>query len=340
MKHTLLEQACRLVLENKIEAETFLERIVIPCTDNSLLGELKTSLERVDPQLVKSQPYLLATCKYLNEQKAFKTLVTFQVFMRDYARAALTCIRVFMDTTDQNYRMKCLEIAKDYFGEAGKILEQKTEDSIIPSAMSASDMASYLMKIDIQIEVLKVLLPMLSKLEVTLKIPNLSEYTLFGPPAQRTTLTWILMVHNLDLGLKVLSETIKRDEWPAVFTNAGIYAARHFSVTQASQLIDNVKAAGADSEWVDLLLKAETEVLAKEKKDSKTSEKMAKMISQPRLRCMALIDAGKLKSAYLEAVKLEDPLALIALILPRAQADNDASVVKLCSNFVNQHTTQ
>jgi hypothetical protein len=340
MKHTLLELACNHVLNHGIDAEVFLERIVIPCTDNSLLGELKSALEKSDPHLMKSQPYLMIICKYLNEQKAYKTLVTFQVFMRDYTRAALTCIRIFMDTSDQNYRPKCLEIAKDYFGEALKEISSKPQNSNASAVMSATDISSYVMKIEIQMEVLKALTPLLPKLDTTLKIPNLADYTLFGPPPQRTTLTWILMVHKLDLGLRVLSDTIKRDEWPAVFTNAGIYAARHFSTSYASDLIDNVKAAGADTEWIDLLLKAETEVFAKEKKDPKTSERMAKMIAQPRLRCVALIDAGKLKSAYLEAVKLDDPLALIALILPRAQADNDQSVVKLCSNFVSQHTAK
>jgi hypothetical protein len=36
----------------------------------------------------------------------------FQIFMGDYARAALTCIKVFIDTQDQHYRLKSLEVAK------------------------------------------------------------------------------------------------------------------------------------------------------------------------------------------------------------------------------------
>jgi hypothetical protein len=335
LKHTLIERACALVVDNKLEPEVFLERLVVPCSDNSLLSELKNAFEKVDPALTRSQPYLLATCKYLNEQKAFKTLVTFQTFMKDYVRAALTCIRVFMDTTDYNGKLKCLEIAKDYFGVA-----LKNAESDPSTVMSINDMSSYMLKIDIQLEVLKVLTPMISKLDVLLKITNLAEYSLFGPPVQRSTIAWLLLVYRLDLGLRVLTDTIKREEWPAVFTNAGIHAARHLPLPQASQLIDDIKAAGADSEWQDLVLKAETEVLAREKKDLKTAEKFAKMISHPKLRCIALIDAGKLKSAYLEAVKLEDPLALLALILPRAEKDGDQSVVKLCTNFVTQHTNK
>ena len=345
-KHSLLEKACQHVLMNRLEADVFLEKIVVPCIENCLLGELKAALEKVDANLERSQPYLMSLCKYLNEQKAFKTLVTFQVFMKDYVRAALTCIRLFMDTSDPVYRIKCLEIAKNYFDVALKDLQgreassPRSEQTTPAPIMSAADMSSYMMKIDIQLEVLKVLTPLMPKLEATLKIPMLADYTLFGPPAQRSTITWILMVNKLELGLKVLSDTIKRDEWPAIFTNAGIYAARHLSASQAWQVVENVKAAGADSEWLDMLMKAEAEVMSMEKKDLATAEKLAKHISHPKLRCVALVDAGKLKSAYLEAVKLDDPVPLVALIMSRAESEKDTSVVKLCTSFTTQYNAK
>jgi hypothetical protein len=66
----------------------------------------------LDPTLESFHDYLLAACKYFNQQKAFKTLVTFQIFMKDYVRAGLTCIKIFLDTLDHTYKLKCLEVAK------------------------------------------------------------------------------------------------------------------------------------------------------------------------------------------------------------------------------------
>ena len=334
MKHTLIERAVQHIFEHQVDIDVFMDKLVVPCSDNSLLSELKTCFERVDPNLTRSRSYIIATCKYLNEQKAFKTLVSFQVFMKDHVRAALTCIRVFMDTSDAAHRVKCLELAKSYFEEA---LKEQTEGASLdpdPSSapvMTSANISSYIMKIDIQMEVLKAFAPLLPKM------PSIADYTLFGPPVQRTTLTSILLVHKLGLGLRVLSDTIKREDWPLIFTNAGSYAARNLTHSQMTQLNKDIVDAGADSEWSDLMLKAEVEVYGMEKKDMAAAERLAKTISHPKVRCMALIDSGKLKTAYLEAVKVSDPISLIALISARAQSDNDQSVLKLCKNFMDQH---
>lgn len=333
MKHGLLEKAARFSFEYQIEMETFVEKLIIPCSDKSLLSELKQAFERADPDLSRSKPYLIATCKYLNEQKAFKTLVSFQVFMRDFVRAALTCIRVFMDTNDANYRVQCLDLAKSYFEEALKVgqNESSAEAEEQVQVMSNANISSYIMKIDIQREALKALAPLVTKM------PQIAEMSLFGPPTQRTTITSILLVYKLHLGLRVLSDTIKREDWPTVFSNTGSFSARQLSHSQMLQLNKEVKEAGADDEWLDLMLKSQSEVYATEKKDFSLAERLAKSIVQPKVRCLALIDCGKLKSAYLEAVKLSDPLSLVAMIAARAGDDKDQSVLKLCNNFMTQH---
>lgn len=95
--------------------------------DHSLLTF--TYLIPADPSLTSFKTFLLAACKYFNERKAFKVLVTFQIFMEDFSRAALTCIKVFLDTTDHHHRLKCLEVAKDYFTEAIRRLRTSTESA-------------------------------------------------------------------------------------------------------------------------------------------------------------------------------------------------------------------
>jgi zinc finger FYVE domain-containing protein 26 len=154
LRHKMLEKACCYVVERQLPNNFFVEHIVEFCLSHSLLSELKQTLKKIgteihtiglsdslnlfvcvlfkmifltlfvlDPTLESFHDYLLAACKYFNQQKAFKTLVTFQIFMKDYVRAGLTCIKIFLDTLDHNYKLKCLEVAKVQRHNINRILE-------------------------------------------------------------------------------------------------------------------------------------------------------------------------------------------------------------------------
>lgn len=134
MRHRLLDECAQFVTRTRVDPELFVDIVVNFCLKSSLINELKQSIQKQgmrsanldllsspwfsDPSLANWKLHLLAACRYFNERKLFKVLVTFQIFMEDFSRAALTCIKVFLETTEQSHRLKCLEVAKDYFAEA------------------------------------------------------------------------------------------------------------------------------------------------------------------------------------------------------------------------------
>jgi hypothetical protein len=152
------------------------------------------------------KPYLLAACKYFNQKKAFKTLVTFQVFMKDYLRAGLTCIKIFMETLDPQYKLKCLEVAKGYFEEGLKLRQQtkgvKVSTEVSNEVLQESDVNKYLNRIDLQLELLQFLIPRYKDIA----IEGFEQFTLFGNQVQRQALAEYVILHDVDLGIDVIDD--------------------------------------------------------------------------------------------------------------------------------------
>ncbi len=155
-----------------------------------------------------TKPYLLAACKYFNHKKAFKTLVTFQVFMKDYLRAGLTCIKIFMETLDPQYKLKCLEVAKGYFEEGLKLRQQlalkgvNVSTEVSNEVLQESDVNKYLNRIDLQLELLQFLIPRYKDIS----IEGFDQFTLFGNQQQRQALAEYVILHDVDLGLDVIDD--------------------------------------------------------------------------------------------------------------------------------------
>eukprot|EP01117_Protostelium_nocturnum_P015330 TRINITY_DN5935_c0_g1_i1.p1 TRINITY_DN5935_c0_g1~~TRINITY_DN5935_c0_g1_i1.p1 ORF type:complete len:1897 (+),score=781.85 TRINITY_DN5935_c0_g1_i1:251-5941(+) len=124
MRHQLLEDACRYMFVNNMPHSMFIKEIAQHCLYHDWVSELQAVLTKIDPNLSKSQDYLLSLCKYLNDKKAFHALLNFQVFMKDEARAGLTCIMIYLDQKDYNDQIVWLEKAKEHFelGAGGKSL--------------------------------------------------------------------------------------------------------------------------------------------------------------------------------------------------------------------------
>ena len=69
----------------------------------------------IDPNLTASRDYLLAACRLLAEKKVYEYLYDMQLFLKDYCRAALSCISQYKKTTDYVLKLKHLENAKVLF---------------------------------------------------------------------------------------------------------------------------------------------------------------------------------------------------------------------------------
>jgi hypothetical protein len=55
---------------------------------------------------------MLALCKFLNTKKAFRLLYDIQLFMKDYVRAGVTCINLYVQASDIPTKIRFLETSK------------------------------------------------------------------------------------------------------------------------------------------------------------------------------------------------------------------------------------
>eukprot|EP00029_Vermamoeba_vermiformis_P001872 TRINITY_DN1209_c0_g1_i2.p1 TRINITY_DN1209_c0_g1~~TRINITY_DN1209_c0_g1_i2.p1 ORF type:complete len:998 (-),score=312.73 TRINITY_DN1209_c0_g1_i2:110-3103(-) len=308
LKHKLLEKACRHVIDRVLSHAIFVEYIVEHCLRMSLLPELKQILKKIDPNMEVTKPYLLAACKYFNQKKAFKTLVTFQVFMKDYLRAGLTCIKIFMETLDPQYKLKCLEVAKGYFEEGLKLRQQlalkgvKVSAEVSNEVLQESDVNKYLNRIDLQLELLQFLMPRYKDIP----LEGFEQFTLFGNQQQRQALAEYVILHDVDLGLDVIDDG-KLDRMSVLSTSiANLGKSLIAAITNKTEpsadmkriddflnaLKDPLTPAQSDTLVLELI-----QLLAQHVPEERYCDKLIARLVDTRAQVRAHLCCGKLKAA-------------------------------------------
>jgi hypothetical protein len=135
------------------------------------LKEFKDILLKIDPQLGKWQDSLLATCRYFMARKEGVLLLEFQVLMRDFVRAGLTCIKLFERTEDVPVKISYLNLAKQYLQQGLEEYQSEVKqqggtvsiNSNILGTKSISDIHRYIKTINLQLEVAKFMQSLLAK---------------------------------------------------------------------------------------------------------------------------------------------------------------------------------
>jgi hypothetical protein len=109
---SLHKELVAFVLRAAVSPALFVEHAVLPALARVQLQSLLESMREFDASLVSFSDYLLAVCKYFNHRRAWQLLLDVQVFMGDAARAALTCVKVFLTAQTEDERLQWLERAK------------------------------------------------------------------------------------------------------------------------------------------------------------------------------------------------------------------------------------
>lgn len=110
--------------------------------------------------------------------------------------------------------------------------------------LTVAEMERYLEKIRLQSESLHVILP---KMEtdpvlkyVTTQHPGFESFTLFGPPHQKSALTWTMLVIQPSVGAQMLALLMRQPEWATLLHQAASYVGRHFAIAQVTEWIKNM----------------------------------------------------------------------------------------------------
>jgi len=112
--------------------------------------------------------------------------------------------------------------------------------------------------------------------------------------------------------------------------------ARAKQTGKLAELMKSLKGVVVDEDW-DRIIGSAITVFAREVQDMKLAERYVSMIVSDENRIDALIIAGKLKAAYLQAVNI-NKAAYIERIRNEAQRTNQDQIVRLCDQYLHAAT--
>ncbi|XP_076441937.1 uncharacterized protein LOC143280973 isoform X2 [Babylonia areolata] len=112
-------KALKFVTDYRCSPEVFVESILQPALKGGEMTRLIEQLLMLDSSLDQWMPHLTASCRYLLKNKYFHVLYNLQIFMKDFLRAAMTCINHFYQHGAHSYldlakRLQFLFIAQEH----------------------------------------------------------------------------------------------------------------------------------------------------------------------------------------------------------------------------------
>lgn len=119
LKNGYWNKALKFVIDHRCSPDVFVESILQPALQGGEMTRLIEQLLMHDSSLDQWMPHLTASCRYLLKNKRFHVLYNLQIFMKDFLRAAMTCINHFYQQGAQSYldlasRLQFLFIAQEH----------------------------------------------------------------------------------------------------------------------------------------------------------------------------------------------------------------------------------
>jgi len=373
VRHGYLKHACRYIIDQQCSVEVFIESLFMRLVLKGNWMQLKEQMETADPTLQAWVPYLTATCKFLLRRSFHHLLYDVQVFMRDFFRAAQTCIRFYEGVAggpvtsyeDLYSRLYHLEEAKHHIEAV--IAEKKSPKGTVntvfaylrqrgtasaksaveePShvTMSLSELNNHLNTINLQTEVTNFMHQ--SAVERGgLGILRASEGsrmpTLFGNGHVRGEMAVQVLLAGTAIqdGFSLASRIIQDFNLPAarVYVDAGRSLARQYKFSHIEELLRCSRETGqvTDKCYDDIIL-ACVSIVSPDQSQAKHLEALIKLLKSDTNKINAFLMCGKLKSAYLIAVK-GDRVEAIQKIAEVAANTGQSKMVEICTKYLNQY---
>ncbi|XP_019625924.1 PREDICTED: zinc finger FYVE domain-containing protein 26-like [Branchiostoma belcheri] len=372
--HNKLPKAVKYTLDKHCSPEVFIEGLLVPCLGRAQLPKLQDQMVMFDPTLVRWATYLTAACRYLNKNNRNYSLYQFQIFMKDYVRAAMTCIRFFSARastyTELFDRLHHLASAKQHLTT---VLEEQHSDSMgsktagghspvltgrsagwgedtgskepsIKMTMSRPELNRHINTITLQTDVTKFLHRCMTLAQKgassvggeTASPGNLP--SLFGNNKVKSEVACMVLLAGTHIqdGFGLAFRIIQDFHLNAtlVYIQAGRTLAKQKQYKEISQLLQCVEESGlSDEQSWDEIIGACLLVVADDPGQSKEAESLIKRIRSDANKINAYILCGKLKSAYLIAVRGErvDDIRRIA---GTAERHGQSAVKSICDKWL------
>jgi hypothetical protein len=346
LRHNLVEDACRYVINKRLSDELFIAHIVRHCVARQQLPQLQHTLRRIDPTLRTPHPYLLALCVWLSRRRALTVLLDFQRFMSDHYRAALTCIKLFRFVRgDARRRLGYLGDARRLFARAAErqlasSVDDANADSSNPLLLAnvdASELSRYERTIAHQIDVTKYF----DAKQRHLSSPDVAEASLFRSGRQQFDIAVELIVlGNVELAFRIMQEY--RLPVEHAYADAVAALARRKAYARLNDVFDHMRGTVPDEQADNVVMAAIDHCIA-EHRDAKQALKFVQKLRGSRGQVLGYLKCGKLKLAYIAAVKARsEAVSCVQLVLESAQriGQPGARIARMCETFLEANQVE
>ncbi|XP_047467428.1 zinc finger FYVE domain-containing protein 26 isoform X2 [Mugil cephalus] len=360
MRHDRVTEALTYILNKECPEEIFLEGVLQPSLERGNLGMLQGILEKLDPGLEACSRYLISSCQFLQRRGYFHCLYQLQQFMMDHVRAAMTCIRFFTYGAtsylqlgeQQRWLVRAKEHLRTYLQEqqswgGGR---RKSQVNSFRKTMTSSDVSRHMNTIELQLEVTR----FLHRCETSSKAPQTSTPssksslpTLFGGSPMKIEVACKVMLggKNIEEGFGIAYRVIQdfQLEAHAVYVRAGQRLVRQRQYGAVRQLLKCVGESGtATKNDCDGLILSCVSIADKGPADAKELEGLILEIKSTESKIKAYLVCGKLRPAYLLAVKLDSSRAgpLVQEVLQAAEEAQDSVMQNICRQWLSEHNNK
>ncbi|XP_015911906.2 zinc finger FYVE domain-containing protein 26 isoform X1 [Parasteatoda tepidariorum] len=355
-KHGYISEALEYITEKKCEPDVFIEALFMPILKNVQLSSLKQLMSSVDPLLHTWSSYLFATCRYLEKLKYLNVLYEIQLFMEDYARAAKSAINFYL-TPAPSYkvlfdRSRFLHNAKKHYEKYLNNLKQSDPVNDIwrkrknIKILNIKEVESYIQIISLQEEVSNYFQlcetqghGYLHEIDTAVnKIETHCPPNLFGNSQMKSEVATMILINavNIDDGFELAAKIIQifNLNATAILCKAGREIVRTKQKQQVPHYLASVKCLFSKLTKVDDII---LECVSTVHKQGGDVEDIIKMLMSDSNKINAYLMCGKLKSAYLLALKLNSALDIRRIMVAAEQCGQD-SIQRICRKWLDTNS--
>ncbi|KAJ3613738.1 hypothetical protein NHX12_019984 [Muraenolepis orangiensis] len=346
VRHDCVKDALAHLLSKECPDEVFLDGVLQPCLERGGLATLQGLLESLDPGLELCSRYLIASCQLLQRKGHFHTLYQLQQFMVDHVRAAMTCIRFFTQGAHSYIQL----------GEQQRWLVRAKEHlrTFLQDKQSRkSDVSRHMNTIELQLEVTRFLhrcetstssKAARAPVSVATGSGTGAPPTLFGGSHMKGEVACKVMLggKNIEEGFGIVYRIIQdfQLDGQAVYVRAAqrLVCQRRYSTVR--QLLKCVGESGAATKQDgDAIVLGCVSIAEKVPADAKELEGLILDIKSTETKIKAYLLCGKLRPAYLQAVKLDSGRAgpLVQEVLRAAESASDSVMKNICCQWLSEH---
>ncbi|XP_076283793.1 zinc finger FYVE-type containing 26 spastizin [Lasioglossum baleicum] len=376
LKHDQFDECLTFTLENDLEPDLFFNGIYLYCLKNGNTEKLHEAMKNKDSILLIWKKYLIHVCYSLERRQYLHILYQLQLFMKDFIRAAMTCIRFYRNDIS-NYSDLCakghyLLDAREHLESELQIenLNRKRKKStssmhsnhgILTMEMEPPEIDKHINTISRQMEIAKFLATCEKEGRTPVQFLNLfpgkdsdndkatEVPTLFGNQQQKIDLAVlaILCGCNIEEGFGIAFRIIQDYNLPQqkVYSLAGHILTLKCDIPGIEQLIKCCHSSGISNSYIiaDYVLTHCVQLLLNRSHGGAEAavkndvHSLIKLITDIELKINAYIECKHLKTAYLLAVN-HSRAQDIRKILKESDRLGQTAIKAICIKWLQQES--